>query len=163
MSIKELNSSIKALVEEGSEIKVGNPGARHNTIVGIFKQCKITVEGSVGYYSASLLDGPEITVEGNAGWALGDNMMSGKIVVKKDAGASVGSSIRGGEIFIGGNAGARAGISMKGGTLIINGTDAPVEPISPIASYYASVSRKTLNKTPIKAAGIIDKIIFNEN
>ena len=47
MSIKELNSSIKALVEEGSEIKVVNPGARHNTIVGIFKQCKITVEGSV--------------------------------------------------------------------------------------------------------------------
>ena len=32
--------------------------------------------------------------------------------------------------------------------MIINGTDAPVEPISPIASFYASVSRKTLNKTP---------------
>ena len=34
------------------------------------------------------------------------------------------------------------------GVIIINGTDAPVEPINPIASFYASVSRKTLNKTP---------------
>ena len=32
--------------------------------------------------------------------------------------------------------------------MIINGTDAPVEPINPLPSFYASVSRKTLNKTP---------------
>lgn len=31
---------------------------------------------------------------------------------------------------------------------IVNGTDAPVEPISPFASFYASVSRKTLQGTP---------------
>jgi len=37
---------------------------------------------------------------------------------------------------------------FQSGALIINGTDAPVEPINPIASFYASVSRKTLNKTP---------------
>ena len=36
----------------------------------------------------------------------------------------------------------------KSGAIIINGTDAPVEPINPIASFYASVSRKTLNKRP---------------
>ena len=34
------------------------------------------------------------------------------------------------------------------GAIIINGTDAPVEPINPLASFYASVSRKTLNKIP---------------
>ena len=34
------------------------------------------------------------------------------------------------------------------GAMIINGTDAPVEPIDPLPSFYASVSRKTLNKTP---------------
>ena len=34
------------------------------------------------------------------------------------------------------------------GAMIINGTDAPVEPINPLPSFYASVSRKTLNKTP---------------
>jgi len=37
---------------------------------------------------------------------------------------------------------------LKSGIPIINGTDVPVEPINPIASLYASVSRKTLKGTP---------------
>jgi predicted amidohydrolase YtcJ len=32
---------------------------------------------------------------------------------------------------------------MKSGAVVINGTDAPVEDVDPIASYYATVSRKT--------------------
>ena len=36
----------------------------------------------------------------------------------------------------------------QSGALIINGTDAPVEPINPLPSFYASVSRKTLQKKP---------------
>jgi predicted amidohydrolase YtcJ len=31
---------------------------------------------------------------------------------------------------------------MKSGALVTNGTDAPVEDVDPIASYYATVSRK---------------------
>lgn len=34
------------------------------------------------------------------------------------------------------------------GAVIINGTDVPVEPITPLASFYASVSRKTLKGQP---------------
>ncbi len=34
------------------------------------------------------------------------------------------------------------------GSKIVNGTDAPVEPVNPLASFYASVSRKTLKGTP---------------
>jgi hypothetical protein len=37
---------------------------------------------------------------------------------------------------------------LKSGTKIINGTDAPVEPINPIPSFYASVSRMTLKGQP---------------
>jgi len=37
---------------------------------------------------------------------------------------------------------------LQTGARIVNGSDAPVEPINPIASYYASVSRKTLKGTP---------------
>jgi len=37
---------------------------------------------------------------------------------------------------------------LKSGAIVINGTDVPVEPINPIASFYASVSRKTLNGEP---------------
>ena len=121
MTIREINTRIKELVDQGEEIRVLNPQARHNLGVGILKRCKITFEGSVGYFCASLMDGPEVKIKGNSGWALGENLMSGKIVLTRDAGASVAATLRGGEVFVGGNAGARAGISMKGGTLIIRG------------------------------------------
>lgn len=37
---------------------------------------------------------------------------------------------------------------LQSGVPIVNGTDTPVEPVNPIASFYASVSRKTLKGTP---------------
>ncbi len=37
---------------------------------------------------------------------------------------------------------------MESGSIVINGTDAPVEPINPIASFYSSVTRKTLAGQP---------------
>ncbi len=37
---------------------------------------------------------------------------------------------------------------LQSGAKVINGTDAPVEPISPVASFYSSVTRKTLKGTP---------------
>ncbi len=37
---------------------------------------------------------------------------------------------------------------LQSGAVIVNGTDTPVEPINPIASFYASVSRKTLKGEP---------------
>jgi predicted amidohydrolase YtcJ len=37
---------------------------------------------------------------------------------------------------------------LQSGIPIVNGTDVPVEPLNPIASFYASVSRKTLKGTP---------------
>ena len=37
---------------------------------------------------------------------------------------------------------------IDNGGLIVNGSDAPVEPINPLASFYSSVSRKTLKGFP---------------
>lgn len=37
---------------------------------------------------------------------------------------------------------------LQSGAHIVNGTDAPVEPITPLASFYASVSRRTLGGNP---------------
>jgi predicted amidohydrolase YtcJ len=37
---------------------------------------------------------------------------------------------------------------LQSGVPIVNGTDVPVEPVNPIASFYASVSRKTLKGLP---------------
>lgn len=37
---------------------------------------------------------------------------------------------------------------LTSGAVVVNGTDAPVEPLNPIAGFYASVSRKTLAGKP---------------
>ena len=37
---------------------------------------------------------------------------------------------------------------LRSGAHVVNGTDAPVEPLSPIACFYASVTRKTLKGEP---------------
>ncbi len=37
---------------------------------------------------------------------------------------------------------------MDSGAVIVNGTDAPVEPLDPLPSFYASVARKTLEGEP---------------
>ncbi|MGY6741366.1 MAG: amidohydrolase [Cecembia sp.] len=37
---------------------------------------------------------------------------------------------------------------LQSGAIISNGTDAPVEPLDPIPSFFASVTRKTLKMTP---------------
>lgn len=37
---------------------------------------------------------------------------------------------------------------LQSGTPVVNGTDVPVEPINPVANFYASVTRKTLEGTP---------------
>ncbi|MCB0495533.1 MAG: amidohydrolase [Cyclobacteriaceae bacterium] len=37
---------------------------------------------------------------------------------------------------------------LKSGAVVVNGTDVPVEPVNPIACFYASVTRKTLKGTP---------------
>lgn len=37
---------------------------------------------------------------------------------------------------------------LRSGARIANGTDAPVEPLNPIACFYASITRKTLSGTP---------------
>ena len=37
---------------------------------------------------------------------------------------------------------------LQSGAVIVNGSDVPVEPIDPLASFYASVSRRTLAGTP---------------
>ena len=37
---------------------------------------------------------------------------------------------------------------LQSGIPIVNGTDVPVEPLNPISSLYASISRKTLKGTP---------------
>jgi glutamate synthase domain-containing protein 3 len=118
---RELNLELKAAADKDADIRVLHPQGRHNLGVCILKPCRITFEGSVGYYCASMLDGPQVMVKGNAGWGFGEHLMSGSVRLTKNASLAVGASIKGGEVVVEGNAGARAGISMKGGLLVIGG------------------------------------------
>ena len=51
LSTTEINRKIKDAADSADEITVLNPQARHNIAVGVLQPCKITIEGSVGYYA----------------------------------------------------------------------------------------------------------------
>lgn len=123
LSTRQINLELRRLLhEEGvTDITVHNPKSRHSIAVGLLRRCKVTIEGSLGYFACSLGDGAEIHVTGRVGWSLGENMMSGVVVVDKNAGSLTGAALRGGDLVIRGHAGARTGIDQKGGTIIVGG------------------------------------------
>ncbi|KAA5827792.1 amidohydrolase [Algibacter amylolyticus] len=51
---------------------------------------------------------------------------------------------------------------LKSGAKIVNGTDAPVEPLNPMAGFYASVSRKTLEGMPDGGYEPLQKMTRNQ-
>ncbi|MBA2637257.1 MAG: GXGXG motif-containing protein [Solirubrobacterales bacterium] len=123
MTPRKINRELKWLVyDEGiRDVTVRNPGARHSLGVGILTRCRITFEGSLGYFACGLIDGPEITIKGRVGWSAAENMMSGVVTIEGNAGSLTGAAIRGGDLVIRGRMGARAGIDQKGGTIICEG------------------------------------------
>lgn len=122
-SLREINTVLRSLIENGeTEIRVRNPGARHNLAVGLIKPVHLIFEGSVGYYCGGMGDGPMIEVQGSAGWGLAEGLMSGTVIVEKNAGNGAAAAIRGGTVVVRGDVSARAGISMKGGAVIVGGS-----------------------------------------
>src|SRR6185437_5898711 len=101
--------------DEGvAEVTIRNPGAKHSLAVGILARCRITIEGSLGYFGCGLIDGPEIHITGRVGWSVAENMMSGVVVIDKNSGSLTGAALRG-------DVGARSGIDQKGGTIVVGG------------------------------------------
>ena len=123
LSTRQVNLELRRLVygEGISEVTVTNPGAKHSVAVGLLTRCRITIDGSLGYFAATLGDGPEIRVTGRVGWSLAENMMSGVVVVDKNAGSLAGAALRGGDLVVRGHVGARTGIDQKGGTIVVGG------------------------------------------
>lgn len=122
LETREVNRRIKQALAEGvRDIAVLNPGAKHNLGVGILQPCRISFEGSCGYFAAGLIDGPVVHVKGRVGWSLAENMMDGEVVVEGSAGSCAGAALRGGTLVVKGNVGARTGINQKGGDIIVGG------------------------------------------
>jgi glutamate synthase domain-containing protein 3 len=123
LSTRLINLELRrVLYEEGVEdVTVLNPGAKHSLGVGILTRCRITFDGSLGYFGCGLVDGPEIRINGRVGWSACENMMSGVVTVESNAGSLTGAAIRGGDLVVKGKVGARTGIDQKGGTIIVLG------------------------------------------
>jgi methylamine---glutamate N-methyltransferase subunit B len=123
LSTRLINLELRWLLyEQGiKDVTVRNPGSKHSLGVGILTRCKITFEGSLGYFGCGLIDGPEIRITGRVGWSSCENMMSGVVVVDGNAGSLTGAAFRGGDLVIKGQVGARTGIDQKGGTIITMG------------------------------------------
>jgi len=120
LTTRQINLELRRLVyEEGlKDVTVLNPGSRHSLGVAILTRCRITFDGSLGYFGCGLVDGPEIHVNGRVGWSACENMMSGVVVVEGNAGSLTGAALRGGDVVVKGRVGARSGIDQKGGTII---------------------------------------------
>jgi len=124
LTTRKINAELRRLVyEEGvTDVTIANPGAKHSLGVGILTRCRITFDGSLGYFGCGLIDGPEIHVKGRVGWSACENMMSGVVVIDGNAGSLTAAAIRGGDVVVHGRVGARTGIDQKGGTVIIAGS-----------------------------------------
>jgi glutamate synthase domain-containing protein 3 len=124
LTTRKINAELRRLVYELGikEVTILNPSARHSLGTGILTRCKITFEGSLGYFGCGLIDGPEIHVKGRVGWSACENMMSGVVVIDGNAGSLTAAAIRGGDVVVHGRVGARTGIDQKGGTIIVGGS-----------------------------------------
>jgi glutamate synthase domain-containing protein 3 len=123
LTTRKINAELRRLVygEGVRDVTIRNPGARHSLGVGILQRCRITFDGSLGYFGCGLIDGPEIHIKGRVGWSACENMMSGVVIVDGNAGSLTAAAIRGGDVLVRGRVGARTGIDQKGGTVIVLG------------------------------------------
>jgi methylamine---glutamate N-methyltransferase subunit C len=121
LTITEANEKIRECGQNGQNVEVINPDARHNIGVGLTDPINVTVKGSAGYFCGGLSHGATYNIEHNVGWAVGDNIYAGACIVGGNAGAIAGVGLRGGEVVIRGNMGSRAGQIMKSGTLLCGG------------------------------------------
>jgi glutamate synthase domain-containing protein 3 len=124
LTTRQINLELRELIYARGirNVTVRNPGAKHSLGVGILSRCRITFDGSLGYFGLGLIDGPEITVKGRVGWSACENMMSGVVVIEGNAGSLTGAALRGGDLVVKGRAGARSGIDQKGGLILTTGS-----------------------------------------
>ena len=121
MDEKQLNRSIKKHAKEYDKIKIINPQSKHCIAAGLTESIDLEIDGSAGYFVATMINGSKIHITHNAGWFAGDNMTSGELIIDGGAGDAAGQGIFGGTVVVRGDTGSRTGEIMKGGTVIIGG------------------------------------------
>ena len=122
LSTRQINLELRWLLyEQGiKEVTVRTPG-RSTRSGWILTRCKITFEGSLGYFGCGLIDGPEIRITGRVGWSLREHGDVRRCRRRRERRPLTGAAFRGGDLVIKGQVGARTGIDQKGGTIITMG------------------------------------------
>jgi glutamate synthase domain-containing protein 3 len=122
-SLRDFNQKLHDLngTSENTEFKVLNPRGKHAVASGIDAPVSVEIDGSVGYYCASMNKQANVVVNGSAGVGLAENIMSGKVHVKGDASSSAAATGIGGMVIIDGNASSRCGISNRGVDIVVKG------------------------------------------
>lgn len=118
---REVNRTIKSLAKDHDRIVVKNPNAMHYIGAGLTEDVELIIDGSAGYFAATMIHGPRVKINGNAGWFPADNMTEGEVIIEGSAGDGVGQGIYGGTVVVRKGAGSRTGEIMKNGTIIIGG------------------------------------------
>jgi len=97
LTTRAINLELRWLLYEVGvkEVEVDNPGSKHSLGVGFLTRCRITFNGSLGYFGCGLIDGPEIHITGRVGWSACENMMAGVVVVDGNAGSLTGAALPG--------------------------------------------------------------------
>jgi methylamine---glutamate N-methyltransferase subunit B len=123
MTTRKINLELRWLLyQEGiKDVTVLNPSAKHSIGTGILTRCRMTFDGSLGYFGVGMIDGPEVHVKGRVGWSACENMMSGVVVIDSNAGSLMAAALRGGDVIVKGQVGGRTGIDQKGGTIVVLG------------------------------------------
>ena len=86
---KELNRTIKEQATHHNKLIINNPDSKHNICAGLNEDVDIKINGSVGYFVGTMVNGANIHVNGNAGWFVGDNMTKGELIIEGTAGDGV--------------------------------------------------------------------------
>lgn len=144
--LREVNAALHAPGLSGDFV-IANPAGAHNVAVGLDAPVRVTIDGHVGYYAASMNQRAEVIINGNAGTGVAENMMSGVVHVKGDASQSAGATAHGGLLVIDGNAAARCGISMKGVDIVVGGD------IGHMSAFMAQAGRLVVRGNAGEALG----------
>ncbi|NYB52607.1 MAG: tributyrin esterase [Methanobacteriaceae archaeon] len=118
---RELNRTIKKAAKENDRIIIENPNAMHYLVAGLTEPVDVVIDGSAGYFAATMIHGARVHINGNAGWFPADNMTQGEVVIEGSAGDGVGQGIYGGTVVVRKDVGSRTGEIMKNGTIIVGG------------------------------------------
>lgn len=119
-SHREANAMIKECVKGGCKrIKIVNQKSIHYLAAGLTGDVEMAVDGDVGYYVGTMINGPRISISGRAGWYPADNMTSGEIILSGDGGDGAGQGMYDGTLYVKGGTQSRTGQIMKNGTIIV--------------------------------------------